>query len=209
MQFRRARFLSTRLHDPPAAPRGCASAPASLPWPWCRPPSGGATPGPSGESFHCLSGSCDPHQEAEGAALRRVIENQYLMQDDARAHQHLLELGDRCGKTPRTPSSVQKPITRSTPARLYQLRSKSTISPPAGRCGDVALEVPLGALALVGRGQRGHPADARVQALGDALDGPALAGRVAALEQHHDLELLGRPPSPAASPARPAGAAVR
>jgi len=32
-------------------------------------------------------------------------------------------------------SSVQKPITRSTPARLYQLRSNSTISPPAGRCG--------------------------------------------------------------------------
>ena len=30
-------------------------------------------------------------------------------------------------------SSVQKPITRSTPARLYQLRSNSTISPPAGR----------------------------------------------------------------------------
>ena len=30
--------------------------------------------------------------------------------------------------------SVQKPITRSTPARLYQLRSNSTISPAAGRC---------------------------------------------------------------------------
>ncbi|MNZ72510.1 hypothetical protein D3C78_908900 [compost metagenome] len=30
-------------------------------------------------------------------------------------------------------SSVQKPITRSTPARLYQLRSKITTSPAAGR----------------------------------------------------------------------------
>ncbi len=29
-------------------------------------------------------------------------------------------------------SSVQKPMTRSTPARLYQLRSNSTISPAAG-----------------------------------------------------------------------------
>jgi hypothetical protein len=29
---------------------------------------------------------------------------------------------------------VQKPMTRSTPARLYQLRSNSTISPAAGRC---------------------------------------------------------------------------
>src|SRR3984893_249498 len=32
-------------------------------------------------------------------------------------------------------SSVQNPITRSTPARLYQLRSKITTSPAAGRCG--------------------------------------------------------------------------
>ena len=30
---------------------------------------------------------------------------------------------------------VQKPMTRSTPARLYQLRSKMTTSPAAGRCG--------------------------------------------------------------------------
>ncbi|SHX13930.1 Uncharacterised protein [Mycobacteroides abscessus subsp. abscessus] len=32
-------------------------------------------------------------------------------------------------------SSLQNPITRSTPARLYQDRSKNTISPAAGRCG--------------------------------------------------------------------------
>ena len=32
-------------------------------------------------------------------------------------------------------TSVQKPITRSTPARLYQERSNMTISPAAGRCG--------------------------------------------------------------------------
>ena len=32
-------------------------------------------------------------------------------------------------------SSVVKPITRSTPARLYQERSNMTISPAAGRCG--------------------------------------------------------------------------
>jgi hypothetical protein len=29
---------------------------------------------------------------------------------------------------------VQKPMTCSTPARLYQLRSKITVSPPAGSC---------------------------------------------------------------------------
>ena len=32
-------------------------------------------------------------------------------------------------------SSLQNPITRSTPARLYQLRSKITTSPAAGRYG--------------------------------------------------------------------------
>ena len=32
-------------------------------------------------------------------------------------------------------SSVVKPITRSTPARLYQERSNMTISPAPGRCG--------------------------------------------------------------------------
>jgi NAD(P)-dependent dehydrogenase (short-subunit alcohol dehydrogenase family) len=52
---------------------------------------------------------------------------------DARAHQHALELGHRAEELLDS-SSEQKPITRSTPARLYQLRSNSTISPAAGRC---------------------------------------------------------------------------
>ena len=34
----------------------------------------------------------------------------------------------------RVSSGVQKPITRSTPARLYQLRSKIVTSPAAGKC---------------------------------------------------------------------------
>ena len=45
-------------------------------------------------------------------------------------------------------SFVQKPITRSTPARLYQLRSNRHHLAPDGRCADVALEVPLRLLAL-------------------------------------------------------------
>ncbi|MCY1547429.1 hypothetical protein D9M68_834920 [compost metagenome] len=52
---------------------------------------------------------------------------------------------------------------------------------------DVALEVPLGAFAVVRRGQGGHPADARVEALGDALDDATLAGGIAALEENHQL----------------------
>ncbi len=55
---------------------------------------------------------------------------------------------------------------------------------------DIALEVPLRALALARRRQRRDAADARVEPLRDALDDAALAGGVAALEQHHDLELL-------------------
>ena len=45
-------------------------------------------------------------------------------------------------------SSVQKPITRSTPARLYQLRSNITISPPAGKVLHVPLHVHLRLLAV-------------------------------------------------------------
>ena len=89
-------------------------------------------------------------------------------------------------------------MTRSTPARLYQERSNSTISPPAGRCGHVALKVPLGLLAVARRRQGHHPADPRVQALGDALDDAALAGRVAPFEDDDQLVAGVRRPSPAA-----------
>ncbi|MDT4858452.1 hypothetical protein FQZ97_929220 [compost metagenome] len=51
----------------------------------------------------------------------------------------------------------------------------------------IALEVPLRALAVVGRWQRHHPAHARVQALRDAFDHAALARRVAPLEHDHHL----------------------
>ena len=48
----------------------------------------------------------------------------------------------------------------------------------------IALEIPLRALARGRRRQRGHAAYARIQALRDALDDAALAGGIAALEQH-------------------------
>ena len=59
---------------------------------------------------------------------------------------------------------------------------------------DIALEVPLAALALGRRGQRHGAADARVETLGDPLDGAALARRVASLEDDDQLELLGDDP---------------
>ena len=40
-----------------------------------------------------------------------------------------------CRRNALTCASLAKPITFSTPARLYQLRSNSTISLAAGRCG--------------------------------------------------------------------------
>src|SRR5262249_37181257 len=55
---------------------------------------------------------------------------------------------------------------------------------------DVTLEVPLRALALARRRQGGDAADARIEPLGDALDDAALAGGIAALEDHDDLELV-------------------
>jgi hypothetical protein len=79
-------------------------------------------------------------------------------------------------------SSVQKPITRSTPARLYQERSKRTISPARAQLRDIALEVPLRPLALVRRAEGHDRRAARVQRLDDALHGPAFAGGVASLE---------------------------
>ena len=81
-------------------------------------------------------------------------------------------------------------MTCSTPARLYQLRSNRTISPRAGKLGDVALKIPLAALAFRRRAERHDAADARVQALGDALDDAALAGCVAALEDDDDPQAL-------------------
>ena len=59
---------------------------------------------------------------------------------------------------------------------------------------DVALEVPLGALALGRRRQRHDPGDPGVQVLGDALDRAALARRVPALEHHHDPPAAGPDP---------------
>ena len=43
--------------------------------------------------------------------------------------------GGTCSRNFSLTSGVQKPMTGSTPARLYQLRSKITTSPPAGKCG--------------------------------------------------------------------------
>ena len=51
---------------------------------------------------------------------------------------------------------------------------------------DIALEIPLRALALGGLLQRDDARAARIEMLHEALDRAALAGGVAPLEDHHD-----------------------
>ena len=56
---------------------------------------------------------------------------------------------------------------------------------------DIALEIPLRALAIVGLGQRRDDVVARIEIFHIALDGAALAGGIASLEHDHD-PLAGR-----------------
>jgi 2'-5' RNA ligase len=64
----------------------------------------------------------------------------------------------------------------------------------AGKKGDVALEIPLAALAVARRRKRGHSALARIEHPGDGVDRPALSCRVAPLEDDHDpLAGFGKP----------------
>jgi hypothetical protein len=112
---------------------------------------------------------------------------------DARAHQHLLELGH----------VTEKFLHIVFRAKTHDALDAGAVVPAAveqhhlagGRqVRHVALEIPLRALAVVGRGQRRHAAHARVQALGDALDHAALAGLHRALEEDHHLVAGGHHP---------------
>ncbi len=134
----------------------------------------------------------DPHLEAMG--LLGVGDREpVLHQDDAGAHQHLLELGHRAEELLHVGlgAEAHHPLDAGpvVPGAVEQHHLA------AGRqVADVALEVPLAALALVRSGEGGDAADPRVEALGDALDDAALAGGVPPLEQHYDLELVGLDP---------------
>ena len=63
-----------------------------------------------------------------------------------------------------------------------------------GRCADVALEVPLAALDVGGGGEGDDAGGAGVEVLGERLDGAALAGGVAALEDDDDALAGGAEP---------------
>jgi hypothetical protein len=57
-----------------------------------------------------------------------------------------------------------------------------------GQMRDVALEIPLCLFFLSGSAKGNYPANAWIQGLGNALDGAALPGGVAAFEEYYYLE---------------------
>src|SRR5262249_34957727 len=130
----------------------------------------------------------DAHQKAKMLFLigdRKPI----LHQDDAGPNEHSLELG----------YGVEELFDVRVRAKPHHALDAGAVVPTAieqndfaGRrqMADVALKIPLRALALAGRGERDDAAHARVQALGNALDDAAFSGRIASLEQHDHSELL-------------------
>src|SRR5271165_2626747 len=85
-----------------------------------------------GDSFHCLRGSVSRAAKRRRCSAR-VTENQYL-NSRMLERTSIRSISGHWRMNSRYSLGLQKPMTRSTPARLYQERSKNTISPAAGRC---------------------------------------------------------------------------
>jgi hypothetical protein len=137
-----------------------------------------------GDSFHCFSGIVRARQEAAELLLARDREPE-LEQPDAGAHQHAFEIRALAHE-------FEIVVGR---AEAHHALDAGAIVPGAveehdlaagGQILDIALEVPLGALALIGLFERHDAGAARVQMLHEALDGAALAGGIAALEDDDD-----------------------
>ena len=108
---------------------------------------------------------------------------------DAGFDDRLLELG----------RDFEEALHRVHRAKLHHALDAGAVVPAAiedhdlaggGHVADVALDIHLRLLPLGRRGQRDDAENARTDALGDRLDHAALAGAVAALEQHADLQAL-------------------
>ena len=112
-------------------------------------------------------------------------ENQYFTSWMPGADQHSLELRRRPQEVPvlRVRAEAHHPLDAGAvvPGAVedHDLTRRRQV-------GDVALEVPLGALPLGRRRQRDHAGVPRVHVLDDPLDGPALPGRVAALDDDEE-----------------------
>ena len=83
-----------------------------------------------------------------------------------------------------------KPITRSTPARLYQLAVKQNHLARGRKVRDGALKVPLRFFPLCRRAQRYDFTDARIERFSNAFDGAAFSRRIAAFKQDNHFQML-------------------
>src|ERR1700728_959012 len=85
-----------------------------------------------GDSFHRRMGS-SRRDRNRSCCSPSLTENQYLRSKMPSSTSSRSKIGHWCRNRAYS-SLVQNPITCSTPARLYQDRSNSVISPAAGRC---------------------------------------------------------------------------
>ena len=85
-----------------------------------------------GESFHRFIGLLIRSRKRFSCSWS-LTENQYL-RSRIPSSISISSNSGHCRRNREYSAGVAKPITRSTPPRLYQLRSSSTISPAAGRC---------------------------------------------------------------------------
>ena len=86
------------------------------------------------DSFHILRPSW-MRASSRRVCSSSLTSSQYLSRMIPGFDDRLLHERHSLKKTLHLRPPEQKPITRSTPARLYQLRSKITTSPAAGKCG--------------------------------------------------------------------------
>jgi hypothetical protein len=128
------------------------------------------------------------HPILEAPLLLLVVDGEPVFDhDDAGAHEHLLELGARSEKLLVLLGRAE-PHDALDAGAIVPAAIEEDDLPRRRQLRHVALEVPLPLLALGGGAEGDDPTDPGVQALGDALDDAALPGRVAPLEDHHDLE---------------------
>src|SRR3989338_7713551 len=112
-----------------------------------------------------------------------------LDQNDAGADQHLFEFRH----------SAEEFLVLVFVAKSHHFFNTGAVVPTAvekndltsrRQMGHITLKIPLAALPLTGRRKCGHPADTRIQPLGDALDYPSFAGCVTAFKKDDYFELL-------------------
>ena len=141
-----------------------------------------------GAELPALAGILDASLET--ALLLLVTHREPVLdEDDAGGDQHPLDLG----------TAAHELVVLGLGTEAHHVLDPGPVVPASveedhlsgGReMGNVALEIPLCPLPLGGRRQGYHPGEAGVQKTRDPLDHAALAGRVAAFEEHHQPELF-------------------